>query len=125
LFSDGEFKALLDFDDANYTFLTYDLATLISPFIPSFNWNTWSKFNRDEIVINFSEGKKVVEEYMQYRQLDNNEKEHLFDVYKLSIMLDCIWYFERGDAENFYEKSKIEYLNNMGKEKFYSELFEK
>ena len=123
LFKGGEFKALIDFDDANYTFLTYDLATLMNPFLPSFDWNTWFNFKQEDIVFEFSEASKIVLEYTKYRTLSNNEKSHLFDVYKLSIMIDCIWYFERGDGKDFYEKRKIDYLNSLGGEKFYDGLF--
>lgn len=123
LYKDGQFKALIDFDDANYTYLTYDLVTLTNPFISSFDWNTWSKFKRDDNVFDFSETRKVVEEYMKYRPLNDEEKKHLFDVYKLSIMLDCIWYFERGAINDFYEKRKIEYLDTLGRELFYKKVF--
>jgi homoserine kinase type II len=123
LFKDGEFHALLDFDDANYTFLTFDLATLINPFISSFEWDTWSKFKKDENVFDFKEARKIISEYIKYRPLNGNEKRHLFDIYKLSIMFDCVWYFERGDAMDFYEKRKIEYLNAIGRDEFYNKLF--
>jgi Ser/Thr protein kinase RdoA (MazF antagonist) len=123
LFKNGKFNALIDFDDANYTFLIFDLVSLINPFIPSFEWDTWSKFKEDENVFDFSEAKKIVSEYTKYRPLNDNEKRHLFDVFKLSIMLDCIWRFERGSAADFYEKRKIDYLNSIGRKEFYNELF--
>lgn len=37
LFKNGRLSALIDFDDANYTFLMFDLAWLINPFMPSFS----------------------------------------------------------------------------------------
>ena len=123
LFKNGKFNALIDFDDANYTFLIFDLASLINPFIESFDWDTWSHFGRDENVFDFGEAQKIVSEYMKHRALNNNEKKHLFDVFKLSILFDCIWYFARGNAEDFYEKRKIEYLNSIGREEFSSKLF--
>ena len=123
LFKDGAFQALLDFDDANYTFLMYDLATLIDPFLPSFDWDTWSRFQEDENVFDFREARKTVLEYSTYRPLSKNEKSHLFDVYKLTILFDCIWYFQRGEGHDFYEKRKIDALNRLGREQFYHELF--
>lgn len=124
LFKDNKFNALIDFDDANYTFLVYDLAALINPFVKSFEWNTWTKFKKDENVFDFTEARKIVAEYMEYRPLTKDEKEHLFDVFKLSIIFDCIWYFERGNVKNFYEKKKIEYLNSLGRKNFYKKLFD-
>ncbi len=125
MFKDGKFRALIDFDDANYTFLTYDLATLINPFTAPFDWNSWNKFNKTDNVFDFTQPRKVAFEYGKYRELADDEKEHFFDVFKLSIMLDCIWYFERGDVSDFYERRKIEYLNNLGRGRFYEELFER
>lgn len=124
LFRDSKFNALIDFDDANYTFLVYDLAALINPFVKSFKWNTWAKFKKDENVFDFTEARKIVAEYMKFRPLSRAEKEHLFDVFKLSIMFDCVWYFERGNAKDFYEKRKIDYLNTLGRKGFYRRLFE-
>ena len=124
LFKDEKFNALIDFDDANYTYLVFDLASLINPFVKSFEWDTWSKFRKDENVFDFSEAKKIVSEYIKYRPLSSIEKKHLFDVFKLSIMLDCIWRFERGEAADFYEKRKVEYLDSLGRKEFYNQLFE-
>jgi len=123
LFKDSKFNALIDFDDANYTFLVYDLAALINPFVKSFEWNIWKKFKKNQNIFDFTEAQKIVAEYMKYRPLSNIEKRYLFDVFKLSIMFDCIWYFVRGSAKNFYEKRKIEYLNSIGREEFYNMIF--
>lgn len=123
LFKDGTFHVLLDFDDANYTLLMYDLATLINPFLPSFEWNTWMHFQKDEHVFDFREAKETVREYSRYRSLSAIEQHHLFDVYKLTILFDCIWFFPRGGGEDFYEKRKIDTLNRFGREQFYHELF--
>lgn len=124
LFKDGKFAALLDFDDANYTYLTYDLVSLMNPFICAFDWNTWSQFRQGENILDFRQAKTVVTAYMKHRPLSAIEKKHLFDVYKLSIFFDCIWYFERGCARDFYEKRKIDALNELGREAFYHQLFD-
>ncbi len=123
LFKNGELKALLDFDDANYTYLTYDLATLINPFLPSFNWQTWSRFEKKACVFDFREARATALEYDRYRPLSHSEKRYLFDVYKLSILFDSIWYYARGNGNDFYEKRKIDYLNDLGRDRFYRELF--
>jgi Ser/Thr protein kinase RdoA (MazF antagonist) len=123
LFENGKFNALIDFDDANYTYLLFDLAGLADPFVPSFEWNTWRKFKLKDNVFDFRRARKVISEYMRHRSLNNNEKRHLFDVYKLGILLDCVWYFKRGKADDFFEKRKIDYLNNLGREEFYSRIF--
>ncbi len=124
LFKNGKFNALIDFDDANYTFLSWDLICLTEPFISTFDWNTWNKFKPTNNVFDFKQIKKVVAEYMKYRPLNNNEKYYLFDIYKLSLLMDCIWYFKRGNAKDFFEKRKIDYLNNLGRYTFYKKVFE-
>ncbi len=112
LFKGNKFNALIDFDDANYTFLMFDLIVLIE-------YEAWLHGK----TLNFNKAKKVLQEYTKYRLLNSNEKRHLFDLYKLSILFDCIWCFERGDVKDFYEKKKIDYLNNIGREEFYRKLF--
>jgi len=123
LFRDGQFKALIDFDDANYTYLIYDLATLVNPFKVGFDWNTWLSYGKEENIFDFSDARKIVNKYLKCRSLSDDEKMYLYDVFKLSILFDCIWYFSRGKADDFYEKRKISYLNNLGRDEFYHRLF--
>jgi Ser/Thr protein kinase RdoA (MazF antagonist) len=123
LFKEDSFHALLDFDDANYTFLTFDLASLIEPELFRFRWDTWQHVAPEDEVFDFTEVRHIVSTYQQYRVLNASEKKYLFDVLKLVILLDCIWYFKRGSAHDFYEKRKIEYLNKLGRETFAHKLF--
>ena len=89
----------------------------------AFRWDTWQQFAPGETILNFISARAVVAEYMQYRPLSPIEKRHIFDVYKLSILFDCIWYFERGEPDDFYEKRKLDALNALGRDRFYQELF--
>ena len=66
---------------------------------------------------------KEFNEIISGYNLNNNEKTHLFDALKFSILMDCIWYLERGDAKDFFEKRKIGYLDKLGRQNFYKELF--
>ena len=103
LFQNDQFAALLDFDDANYTFLQFDLVGLID------SW-AWPHTND---TLNMAEARRIVQTYMTCRPLSQMEQHHLFDVYKLSILFDCVWFFARGDADDFYEKRKIAFLKNV------------
>jgi Ser/Thr protein kinase RdoA (MazF antagonist) len=123
LFTNGKFNALIDFDDANYTFLTFDLAALIDPVVWSFDHNTWPDFKTGEPILDFREARKIISEYMKHRPLRVVEQKHLFDVLKLSILFDCIWRFARGDAEGFFERRKIESLNALGRSEFRNRVF--
>ncbi len=123
LFKNGKFNALIDFDDANYTFLTFDLVALIDAVAWFFDHSTWPNFKKGETILDFREARKIISEYLKYRPLRVVEQKHLLDVLKLSILFDCIWRFQRGDAEDFFEKRKIEFLNALGRSEFYNRLF--
>ena len=103
LFRDDLFVALLDFDDANYTYLQFDLVGLIE------YW-AWPSIDN---ILDVKKARTVVKEYMQHRSLSLVEQQHLFDVYKLSILFDSVWFFNRGNADDFYEKRKVDALNNL------------
>jgi Ser/Thr protein kinase RdoA (MazF antagonist) len=113
LFHNNEFVALLDFDDANQTFLQFDLVGLIE---------YWAWPHRSNS-LDLSKARWVVQEYMKHRPLPFIEQQHLYDVYKLSIFFDCIWYFQRGTADNCYERRKIDALNSLGRQRFFEALF--
>ncbi len=113
LFQENQFAALLDFDDANFTYLVFDLVGLIEAWAWTYPADT----------LDLNQARAVVQEYMKHRRLSPIEKRHLFDVYQLSILFDCIWYFARGRAGDFYEKRKINCLRIIGREKFTAALF--
>ena len=112
-FRDGEFVALLDFDDANYTYLTFDLVNLID----AWAWRHEQDFNP-------AHARQIVQDYGQVRALSKLEQRYLFDVHKLQIMFDGIWFFARGQADDFNEKRKIEHLDRMGRAGYHQALFE-
>ncbi len=105
--------ALLDFDDANYTYLQFDLVGLME------YWAWPHTANSLDMV----RARRVVQTYMKHRPLPLIEQRHLYDVYKLSILFDCVWYFGRGGADDFYEKRKIAALTTMGRQTFFELLF--
>ena len=113
LFQEGEFVALLDFDDANITFMQFDLVGLIE-------YRAWP-LNAD--VLDGAKARCVVQEYERHRSLSVLEQRHLYDVYKLSILFDCVWYFDRGSAGDFLEKRKVKALNGLGRQRFIDTLF--
>ena len=55
--------------------------------------------------------------------LNATEQKYLFDVVKLVIMIDCLWFFKRGVAHDFYEKRQIDALNRFGRDRFCHTLF--
>lgn len=113
LFRGDEFAALLDFDDANWTFLQFDLVGLIES-------GAWP---HTAAVLDLTAARRVVQGYTAHRPLSPAEQKHLYDVYKLSILFDCVWYLGRGDADDFREKRKIEALTHLGRQRLFDELF--
>jgi homoserine kinase type II len=81
------------------------------------------RYAKDE-TLNFAKAKQIVSIYTKYRALNQTEKRPLFDLYKLSILFDCVWYFERGEVSDFFEKQKIDYLNQVDRGKFYQAIFD-
>ncbi|MGD8487725.1 MAG: homoserine kinase [Anaerolineae bacterium] len=112
LFRGNKLVALLDFDDANYTFLSFDLVGLIE------SWAWPDTADRLDLVKACS----IVREYAKHRPLPAVEQQYLYDVYKLSILFDCVWYFGRGTAGEFRERKKIEALRILGRQRFHTEL---
>lgn len=123
LFLEGFFHALLDFDDANITYLTFDLASLVEPTLLPFEWNTWSQATPGRVTVDFSQARRMVAVYQAERPLNPLEKRYFFDVIKLAILVDCLWFFERGDVSGFYERRKLECLDALGREAFARQLF--
>lgn len=123
LFHAGEFRALLDFDDANYTYLTFDLVALLEPVLFQFRWDNWQTVRPGGDVFAFTAAQEIIADYERVRPMQTVEKEHLFDVLKLAILIDCLWFFARGEAGEFYERRKIECLDAMGRESFSDALF--
>jgi len=112
LFRSGRLVALLDFDDANYTFLTFDLVNLVDYWL-------WPPDGE----LDFAEAREVLRQYEKHRKLNASERKHLYDVYKLQILVDCLWFFERGGAADFREKRKVDYLNSIGRDGFSGRMF--
>jgi homoserine kinase len=113
LFKGDQFIGLIDFDDANYTYLIFDLINLI-------DYWAWP-FHSDSH--NLAAARKIAQEYNTIRPLNVIEKMHIFDVHKLGILFDCIWFFGRGSADDFYEKRKIEHLDDLGRKRYASAHF--
>jgi Ser/Thr protein kinase RdoA (MazF antagonist) len=108
LFRENELVALVDFDDANYTYLTFDLVNLID----GWAWPFQGPFDP-------THARQIVQTYSQVRPLSTLEKHYLFDVHQLQILFDGIWFYARGDAADFYERQKIDTLNSIGRDGYF------
>ena len=104
LFRNGKIVAVLDFDMSFYTYLIYDIASLIY-------WWAWPP----ETKLKEKQATQIVSEYSKSRELSEEERMHIYDALKLIILLGISW-SEEGDFEN--EKKKIKFLNSIGREAF-------
>ena len=113
LFQGDRLVSLIDFDDANITFLTFDVVCLI---------DAWA-WPYPQKTLDLSQARNIIQIYELYRPLSPIERNCLMDVYKLMILFDCIWFFARSSSEQFYERVKIETLDSLGRDAFQRSLF--
>jgi len=105
LFHGDQLAGLIDFDDANHTFLSFDLVCLV---------DSWAWLYPSE-TLDIQAANTIIQEYETIRPLSSIEKHHFLDIYILSILFDSIWFFNRGSVGSFYEQKKIEYLASLGR----------
>lgn len=110
LYKNDKLAAVLDFDDASYIYLLYDVANMI------YFWAWPDKKN-----LNFDKAKEILVKYGKYRKLTKAEKKHLYDLLKMVIFMSIGWFIHADDYGN--EKRKIEYINSIGRKEFYSKMF--
>lgn len=109
LFKNEKITAVLDFDMSFYTYFIYDIASLIY-------WWTWPPqkgFKEKETA-------QIITEYSKWRKLTIEEKNHVYDAIKLIILLGISW---SGEEDFESEKTKIEFLNSIGRQQFYNKIF--
>lgn len=97
LFRAGKVVAMLDFDMSFYTYLIYDIASLIY-------WWAWSLKEG----FNLKSAKQIASEYSKHRILSSDERKNIIPALKLIILLGIAW-SKDSDIEN--EMQKIKQLN--------------
>lgn len=112
LYKAGRVNAVLDFDQAGYTYLLNDVASLIY-------WWTWPPQGE----IDFPRSKALLRAYESGRSLTQQEKEHLYDMLKVINYMGYAW-FIHDDEDYPHSQRNIERLNALGREEFYRRLFE-
>ncbi|MBU0460501.1 MAG: homoserine kinase [Nanoarchaeota archaeon] len=111
LYKNSKLSAVLDFDDASYIPLLYDVANMI------YFW-AWPP----EKKLNFQKVRSIIIEYNKRRKLTNIEKEHLFDMLKMVNFMSIGWFIHDGpDFQS--DKKRIEHLNSMDRKEFYNKIF--
>ena len=110
LHTDGKLAAVLDFDQAGYTWLLYDVAQLIY-------WWTWP----DKGNLDLELSRDLVTRYEVVRKLGDEEKKHLFDMLKLVHLVGIGWSLADDSFPN--DKRKVVELTALGRDGFYDAIF--
>jgi homoserine kinase type II len=110
LYQGGKISAVLDFDQASFTWLLYDVAQMIY-------WWAWPK--RGDVDI--ARSRDIVAHYESVRTMNEKEKEHLFDMLKLVHLVGIGW--SLADASFGNDRRKVVDLNARGRDHFYDQLF--
>ena len=111
LYKNSRLVAVLDFDDASYVWLLYDVANLIY---------FWAWPDKGELL--FDRARELVGAYEHQRALTEIEKQHLYDVLKMVTFMGIGW-FLHDDDDYSNSKRKVGLLNSFGREAFYSRMF--
>lgn len=122
LYCGDRINALLDFDDANQTYLYFDIISVIDFFRAGFNHETWHQFGHSESILEFSQARDVLSVFQTICPIPRQDKEHFYDVLKLGILIDSLWYFNRWHGHDFFERRKIEAINQLGRVEFTRQL---
>jgi homoserine kinase type II len=111
LYKANKLVAVLDFDDASYVYLLYDIANML------FFW-AWP----DKGELSFEKAKELLKVYEQHRKLTEEEKHHLFDVLQMVNFMGIGWFIDNDDIYT-NSRRKTEFLNALSREVFYTRLF--
>ncbi len=110
LYKDGKLSAVVDFDQATYIWLLYDVAQMIY-------WWAWP----DTGAIQLEESHDLVAQYETVRKLSHDERRHLFDMLKLVHLVGIGWSLSDDSFPN--DKRKVVELNALGSGRFYDAIF--
>ncbi|MDZ7611881.1 MAG: homoserine kinase [Candidatus Moranbacteria bacterium] len=111
LHKNHEISAVLDFDDASYIPLLYDVANML------YFW-AWPPGKE----LDLKKARELLKEYCKYRKLNENEKRRLFDYLKMVDFMSVGW-FIHDDSDFRSDKKRLEHLNSIGRQEFYHNLF--
>lgn len=107
LFAGDRLTAILDFDDANYTWLMMDLINLME----NYAWE-------DPETPDWESCARIIAEYQQFRPLTELEKRHMFDAHRLQAAIDTAWFFDTGEYYDFVGRRRIEFLDSIGRDEY-------
>ncbi len=114
-FNGDRLVGVLDFDDACYNHLIFDVGN----YIYYWAWMREGKFN-------FARARSLLRDYQKYRPLSDIEKRYLFDGIKMVIFTYIGWFlYEKWNNEDVFIKctKRLEFLDSIGRLEFCKRLF--
>ena len=73
--------------------------------------------------LDVGKSRSLLEAYESARKLDQQEKEHLYDMLKMINLMGYAWFFH-DDQDYPNSQRNVAFLNSIGREAFYRMLFE-
>lgn len=114
-FSGEKLSGVLDFDDATYTYLIYDLGVVLL---------YWTRFYTDRF--DLSRARRIVRTYERYRPLTMTERTHLYDALKMHALMVMSWImYDSWKGKDLYSilAGMLDELDGVGREGFFVHLF--
>jgi len=114
-FIGNKITGVLDFDDACYTYLIYDVGMVIL---------YWAFFYPRKL--DFAKAREIIRIYNKYRRLSKSEKEHIYDGLQIVMLMMMAWFLhDKWKGMDLFERLKkmLEKLDGIGRQKFYNKLF--
>jgi len=106
---------VLDFDDACYAFLIYDIGVILL---------YWVRFYEKKF--NFNKAKKIIKIYKKYKPLSKLEKQHIFDAVKFAALMIMSWLmYDKWKGKDLFRilAKIVDEIDGIGREEFYKKIF--
>jgi len=108
-------SGILDFDDATYTFLIYDVGVVLL---------YWTRFYLKKF--DFKKARKIIKLYEKYRPLSKKEKLHVYDALQLHALMIMAWLmYDDWRGKDIFKKLSgiLDELDQIGRKEFYKKVF--
>jgi homoserine kinase type II len=106
---------VLDFDDATYTYLIYDLGVVLL---------YWTRFYTNHF--DLSRARRIIRVYESYRPLSSVERDHLFDALKMHALMVMSWImYDSWKGKDLFPilSGILDELDEIGRENYFNQVF--
>ncbi|MFT4308941.1 MAG: homoserine kinase [Candidatus Woesearchaeota archaeon] len=114
-FRGNNITGILDFDDATYAILIYDIGMMLL---------YWTRFYLK--TFNHEKARSIIRVYEKYRPLTRIERRHIYDALQLHALMIMAWLmYDKWKGKDLFIilAGIIEELESIGREEYYNKLF--